>query len=59
MTDKEQLCECKYLRKFGLDNFSSRYLYFECSEPMLVHNSPLGAWGLSMEHTNWEVISDL
>lgn len=51
-TDKEQLCGCKYLRKFDLDNFSPSYLYLECSEPMLIHTSPLGTWGVSTEHTN-------
>lgn len=38
--DKEQLCECKYLRKSDLDSFSSSYLYLERSEPMLIHSSP-------------------
>lgn len=51
-TDNEQLCECKYLGKFDLDNFSPSYLYLECSEPMLIHTSPLGTWGVSAEHTN-------
>lgn len=59
-TDKEQLCECKYLRKFDLDNFSPVIFILNVQS---LCGSTLLPWELGgfprSTLTDWEVISDL